>query len=77
MIQLAGAFVHLQKKRPGPSAALFRLADANLRAYAPVHAYLDVAAVLELISNWMAKIQEQSIAELLPDSAPRVELAWS
>ena len=34
-------------------------------------------SVLELISNWMAKIQEQSIAELLPDSAPRVELAWS
>ena len=31
LIQLAGAFVHLQKNRLRPSAALFKLAEANLR----------------------------------------------
>src|SRR2546423_13704317 len=33
LIQLAGAFVHLQKKRLGPAAALFKLAHANLQKY--------------------------------------------
>ena len=32
LIQLAGAFVHVQKNRPGPAMALLRLARANLEA---------------------------------------------
>src|ERR1041385_8589373 len=37
LIQLAGAFVHLKKNRLRPAAALFKLADANLKPYAPLH----------------------------------------
>ncbi len=33
LIQLAGAFVHLQKNRLRPAAALFKLADANFKNY--------------------------------------------
>src|SRR4029079_18573679 len=41
LIQLAGAFVHLQKERPGPATALFKLAQANLQQYPAVHEQLD------------------------------------
>src|SRR5512138_3218123 len=37
LIQLAGAFVHLQKQRLQPAAALFRLAEANLQKYPREH----------------------------------------
>src|SRR4051812_36290791 len=42
LIQLAGAFVHLQKERLPPAAALFKLARTNLRQYPPIHEGLDV-----------------------------------
>src|SRR5262245_53686981 len=42
LIQLAGAFVHLQKDRPGPAAALLKLARANVGQYPPVHLDLEV-----------------------------------
>src|SRR5437764_14990718 len=48
LIQLAGAFVHLQKNRLRPSGALFKLADANLRKYPALHEKLNVEGVLEL-----------------------------
>src|ERR1043166_10226591 len=37
LIQLAGAFVHLQKNRLRPSAALFKLARTNLAKYPALH----------------------------------------
>src|SRR5256885_10158201 len=37
LIQLAGAFVHLQKNRLRPAAALFKLARNNLQSYSPLH----------------------------------------
>ena len=40
LIQLAGAFVHLQKNRLRPSAALFKLAQANLEKYPARHEQL-------------------------------------
>src|SRR2546428_133839 len=49
LIQLAGAFVHLQKNRLRPAAALFRLARRNLEAYLASHERLDVAAVIVLL----------------------------
>lgn len=52
LIQLAGAFVHLQKNRLRPSDALFRLAEDNLRRYAPRHHRLDVEVVLALVTEW-------------------------
>jgi predicted metal-dependent hydrolase len=59
LIQLAGAFVHLQKqfvhpthpkhgRRMRPAVRLFRLAAKNLATFAPRHLQLDVAAVLQL-----------------------------
>ncbi|HKI69753.1 MAG TPA: DUF309 domain-containing protein [Verrucomicrobiae bacterium] len=58
LIQLAGAFVHLQKNRLRPAAALFRLAQANLEGYAPVHAQLDVRRVLALIQDWHDALEQ-------------------
>jgi predicted metal-dependent hydrolase len=57
LIQLAGAFVHLQKNRLKPAAALFRLAEANLRRYPTDHEKLEVAVVLELIQSWMRELE--------------------
>jgi predicted metal-dependent hydrolase len=60
LIQLAGAFVHLQKKRLSPAAALFRLARTNLTLFAPRHEALDVDGVLELIARWLGDLEASS-----------------
>lgn len=57
LIQLAGAFVHLQKNRLRPSAALFKLARTNLEKYPPRHEQLDVVAVLDLIRRWLDRLE--------------------
>jgi predicted metal-dependent hydrolase len=57
LIQLAGAFVHLQKSRPQPAAALFRLAQANLQKYPGVHERLDVEGTLRMIAEWLSKLE--------------------
>lgn len=62
LIQLAGAFVHLQKhteQRPRlrPSAALFKLAQANLRKYPSIHHQLDVSRVLKIVEEWLALLE--------------------
>jgi predicted metal-dependent hydrolase len=61
LIQLAGAFVHLQKHtgarpRLRPAAALFRLARTNLQTFAPMHERLDVEGVLGLIDDWLTRL---------------------
>lgn len=56
LIQLAGAFVHLQKDRLGPAVALFNLADANLRRYPESHDGIDLAGVLGLIADWRGRV---------------------
>ena len=61
LIQLAGAFVHLQKGRAGPAAALLRLARANLRRYPAAHERLDVRAVLVLIEGRLEKLENGGI----------------
>src|SRR3954447_3201312 len=43
LIQLAGAFVHLQKHRLQPAASLFKLSRTNLRQYPPFHQGLELA----------------------------------
>ncbi|MGB8170470.1 MAG: DUF309 domain-containing protein [Chthoniobacteraceae bacterium] len=59
LIQVAGAFVHLQKhfhapdhpkhgRRLRPAVRLFDLAIANLEPFAPVHLHLDVSHVCQL-----------------------------
>lgn len=57
LIQLAGAFVHLQKNRLRPAASLFKLARANLNQYPPIHDRLDLAVVLKLIERWLQALE--------------------
>jgi predicted metal-dependent hydrolase len=52
LIQLAGAFVHLQKERLRPADALYQLAENNLRKYPAQHYATDVAGLLALIECW-------------------------
>src|ERR1700735_5911293 len=57
LIQLAGAFVHLQKNRLRPAAALFKLARTNLEKYPRAHEYLDLENVQALIEKWLADLE--------------------
>ena len=57
LIQLAGAFVHLQKDRLRPAAALFKLALANLEKYPREHEHLNLAAVYQLIQKWLGSLE--------------------
>jgi predicted metal-dependent hydrolase len=76
LIQLAGAFVHLQKNRLRPAAALFKLAEANLKKYPVVNEKLDVARVLELIQTWLARLEAGQFESnpLLPGNEPKLSL---
>ena len=57
LIQLAGAFVHLQRNRLRPSAALFKLALANLEKYPPRYESLNLAKVRPLIQEWLGSLE--------------------
>jgi predicted metal-dependent hydrolase len=76
LIQLAGAFVHLQKNRLRPSAALFKLAQANLEKYPRAHEHLDLDQVQALIQNWLAQLAAEDFAvnPLTPARLPRLSL---
>src|SRR6267142_3870231 len=49
LIQLAGAFVHLQKNRLRPAAALFKLSRKYLGPYTGLHESLDMAEIHRMI----------------------------
>ena len=53
LIQLAGAFVHLQKNRLQPAAALFKLAQANLQKYGDDSEGLNLSTVHALIKRYL------------------------
>ncbi len=75
LIQLAGAFVHLQRNGLGPGAALFRLARANLAQYPPRHEHLDVAALVDLTEDWLARLAMAQPGNLLKETgAPQISL---
>jgi len=76
LIQFAGAFVHLQKNRLRPAAALFKLARTNLEKYPPIHQRLDLAAVLQLIAHWLNALESTDFTAnpLTPDNAPKLHL---
>jgi uncharacterized protein len=79
LIQLAGAFVHLQKGRLPPAIALLRLAHANLELYPAVHHQLDLAVVLELIRDWQGKLLSDELKgnPRLIDPSPKLHLRRS
>jgi predicted metal-dependent hydrolase len=76
LIQLAGAFVHLQKNRLRPAAALFKLARTNLEKYPREHEHLNLAAVCALIERWLKDLQSAqfTINPLTAANAPRLNL---
>src|SRR5687768_13572614 len=62
LIQLAGAFVHMQKHadarpRLKPAAALLRLAQNNLSPYPAVFQDLSVTEVLKMIERWLGELE--------------------
>ena len=76
LIQLAGAFVHLQKNRLKPSAALFKLAQANFEPYPEVHERLNLVAVRLLIFGWLKQLErgEFLVNPLTPLNKPQLAL---
>ena len=76
LIQLAGAFVHLQKNRLRPAAALFKLTQANLARYPIRHEGLDVAGVSRLIKHWLHALEAGHYDRnpLTAANAPRLAL---
>ncbi len=65
LIQLAGAFVHLQKHRGQPAAALLQLARHNLCGYRPMYERLDIEALLERVDGWLHLLRQGRQDELL------------
>lgn len=57
LIQLAGAFVLVGKRRPRGALALLRLASANLARYPATHCGLDLRSVLALASAWSSRLE--------------------
>ena len=76
LIQLAGAFVHLQKNRLRPAAALFKLARTNLEKYPAEHERLDLAAVHVLIADWLGRLETDGFSKNPLDEAsvPKIDL---
>ena len=60
LIQFAGAFVHLQKGRLRPAAALFKLSQTYLGRYSSGHERLDVGYVLQLATDWISLLEEST-----------------
>jgi hypothetical protein len=79
LIQLAGAFVHWQKNRPGPAAVLLELARANLQQYPVIHDGLSVAGTLAMAEEWLRRLQAAGAAghPLAQISPPQLRLESS
>jgi predicted metal-dependent hydrolase len=76
LIQLAGAFVHWQKHRPGPAAALFKRAQTHLRQYPATHEGLCVENVLVLTDEWLDQLTAAppGVFPPAPTGAPQLQL---
>jgi len=57
LIQLAGAFVHLQKNRLHPAGALFKLALANLKHFPRQHQQFNLRELEDLAARWLAELE--------------------
>ena len=75
LIQLAGAFVHVQNSRRSPALALFKLAQTNLQRFPATHEGMDLGSVLALIEHWIRKLASAGAAgELCSGSAAEPQL---
>jgi predicted metal-dependent hydrolase len=75
LIQLAGAFVHLQKNRLQPASSLLKLALSNLEKYPEVHEHLDLKNVRGLSETWLEKLGQADFKAnpLTAMNAPNLE----
>ena len=74
LIQVAGAFVHLEKGRVQPALALFALAEANLGPFSPTCERLAVSDLLKRINEWRARLRENLCSPFTGSELPRLEL---
>jgi predicted metal-dependent hydrolase len=63
LIQLAGAFVHLQKNRLRPAGALFKLSRKYLGGYPGRHEDLDMPVVMGLIEAWLEDLERSDFTQ--------------
>jgi predicted metal-dependent hydrolase len=88
LIQLAGAFVHLQKqaarpdhpkdgRRMRPAVRLFQLAARNLEGFGPSHLQLDVVGTIEIATRCIAAIEASHFTKNPwdPATAPQLHLS--
>jgi len=77
LIQLAGAFVHIQNGRSQPALSLFRLARNHLNDYPKIHHCLELREVFELIEQWSREITLTSTpgSLLLMKAPPKLVLS--
>lgn len=76
LIQLAGAFVHVQKGRAAPAVALLKLAGENLAKYPDTYHRVPVIVVRGLISDWRERIAgaPETTSASLRHRAPVIKL---
>ncbi|HTD68439.1 MAG TPA: DUF309 domain-containing protein [Candidatus Limnocylindria bacterium] len=76
LIQFAGAFVHLQKNRLRPAAALFKLSRSYLEKYPSLHESLDIAGVVQSAGAWIAMLERNDFVTnpLTTNPAPALTL---
>jgi hypothetical protein len=73
LIQLAGAFVHVQRGRIGPARALLGRARYHLEPFGHVSERVDVPAILVLIREWETRMSFATAGDrLLTKYAPPV-----
>jgi predicted metal-dependent hydrolase len=76
LIQMAGAFVHLQKNRLGPATRLFALALKNFEAYPDRHHGVDLVAIRELCRKYRQAVLDsgETVNPWSKDHAPHLKL---
>jgi len=72
LIQIAGAFVHLQSDRKGPAVALLKLAEFNLQSYPDLHNGLDLGALRSLLHRWLVALEDGRFNPLRFGPPPRL-----
>jgi predicted metal-dependent hydrolase len=77
LIQLAGAFVHLQKRRLRPAGALLERARSSLQSYPPVYERLNLDGVRALIEDWLKRLQatDFGVLPLTANNGPELSLS--
>lgn len=72
LIQVAGAFVHLQKNRLKPAAALFRSSRRYLLPFQPNYSDFAISKLLELCAPYQKMSEETEINALIELGAPKI-----